>query len=471
MKHYKKLLIWIFLGVIFWLCFPAPKTRHNADYSIGDRHMDSVILSTGIIEMAMVEKWLELATVHRSPLSRTENLQMDAKLVIGIECESDNSSVVVETVKSLLRHGQKSTSRFLIVVQFYSSGTERFRNPAWMFERAMRRHVSDGNVIIIETSPRVNDELIISTEQLDYEAFRRTKQGFQFAHLMLFSSKFAKHVLYLSENMSSQNNFVDKMEEFINEIDSQGWISLHFGGFGWYGSLFKFFDIYPISQAILSRCHKQSVTETLNDIINQVYPPCHNKIGHNCVQELGMAVIKHKPSLFIAKTPCEYTKSSVLHGKATHCRDPNRPLTNEPRPWEDVPIYVNPAATLHTTMRPIKPHTLDGAYNLQDYLLVEAPTAGDTIVINFTTPVAIEEYFLRSWHSGHPKARFDTNTYIDVCPLYVHKVDLSNTYYFKYKIQPDGYITVGRFDDRGIAQGPLGEDRFGKIRSVPNTSE
>ena len=54
---------------------------------------------------------------------------------------------------------------------------------------------------------------------------------------------------------------------------------------------------------------------------------------------------------------------------------------------------------------------------------------------------------------------------MDVLPLFPEKIDLSGTSLFEFRQRDDGFVTVGRVNDRAIAEGPLG-DRFGKLRAV-----
>ncbi len=86
------------------------------------------------------------------------------------------------------------------------------------------------------------------------------------------------------------------------------------------------------------------------------------------------------------------------------------------------------------------------------------------VFFNFTPPVILEEFYIRAWHKDH-KGHLDKNVYIDILPLFPDKVTFPHKQYFKYKQLEDGYFKVGRFNDRSIAEGPLG-DYFGKVYSM-----
>jgi hypothetical protein len=212
--------------------------------------------------------------------------------------------------------------------------------------------------------------------------------------LHIVSNRCGKY-LQSDQHFQGEDGFLSTIQEFVAKIRHNDWIYISFGnGQGLTGKLLSC-DHLPSLTKHLRNTAPHDIDTSLQEYVDAVYPPCDLSkadITQNCKQELGRAYYHYRPSLFVRR----------LDGP----RDPDIAVSHEPFPWEDVPVYLNPKARLSTTMKEIDGHTLSSAYNLDGYLLVEPPVAGDVIFVNFTPPVPIEELFLRSWHSGHPNAHF-----------------------------------------------------------------
>ena len=102
---------------------------------------------------------------------------------------------------------------------------------------------------------------------------------------------------------------------------------------------------------------------------------------------------------------------------------------------------------------------------MADVLVAHPPIAGDVIYFNFTPPIAIEEFFLRTKHASYLQKGLNTGTYVEVLPLYPEQMKLKPNGLFKFSRTTSGCVRVGRINDRGIAKGPIG-DSFGKLRSL-----
>jgi len=220
-------------------------------------------------------------------------------------------------------------------------------------------------------------------------------------------------------------------------------------------------DIPAILQMLLLYADYENIETILDKYVELQYPNCsqESKITSRCIQELGLARIHHYPAL--ATSPQHHAAANPI--KTTDARTP---AGQEAWPWEDVPMYVNPPAIISTSLKSKGEHSISTTYALQGHFLAEAPGPGDHVYFNFTMPVLLEEFYIRCWHPQHPGARLNTDTYIDILPLFPDQVPLSEVQtYFRSQRLADGFISVGRVNDRCNAEAPLGS-KYGKIRSA-----
>ena len=138
-----------------------------------------------------------------------------------------------------------------------------------------------------------------------------------------------------------------------------------------------------------------------------------------CAHEIDKLRLLHRPSLF--QHIGHY--SSWPGAQWTNYSDGNFLLGYEPWPWSDVPVYVNPPARISTTLKLYHPYSVRKLYAMTDVLLAKPAKSGDVIYLNFTPPVAIEEFFIRTKHYLYPNKGLSTGTLIEVLPLQSHQID------------------------------------------------
>lgn len=390
------------------------------------------------------------SVVWRKGIAKVDDLSSHHyKYIVGIMV--DGEDVDFASLNSLLMNvtqGITSDNRFLIVLQLneyvYTSDDDQLKTIYSALLKDGFLEIVFPKSIWFKGHPKIST--LASKEMVDL------------VHLMSYASARGSYSLFLHRELNASSGVLTEIDGFINEVNSEDWLSIDFAvRQDLYGKLFKSSHMFSFVDFLLQHISQSGDMSTAyQKYANIMHPPCDlskKGIETSCQQELGLSTIQYRPSLF-----WNSVQSSAR-------RDPNIPVGHEPYPWEKVPIYLNPSAQLWTSMHEIEDHTLHNAYSLNGYLMVQRPVAGDVVFVNFTPPVPLDEFFLRCWHSGHPEAHFDSSTYVDVLPVHHHQVTLNNEYkLFKYQPQDGNYIKVGKFNERGIAEGPLGHV-FGKIAS------
>ena len=180
-----------------------------------------------------------------------------------------------------------------------------------------------------------------------------------------------------------------------------------------------------------------------------------------CASDTTQLRLLHRPSLF--QHIGFY--SSWPGDEGTNNSDINVPIGYEPWPWSDVPIFVNPPARIFTSLKLHNVKALKNLYSMVDVLVAHPPIAGDVIYFNFTPPITIKEFFLRTKHTSYLQKGLNTGMYVEFLPLYPEQMKLKPTGLFKFSRMTPECVRVGRINDRGIAEGPIGNS-FGKLCSL-----
>ncbi len=118
--------------------------------------------------------------------------------------------------------------------------------------------------------------------------------------------------------------------------------------------------------------------------------------------------------------------------------------------------HRNPAATIASPIKAYKTNTIERAYRGEGFFWGLMPQAGDTIEFHFEQPQRLQGYRVRSGNLEHPSDLL-YDTLVEVLPA---------------PQGPNGaaaagrYVTVGRFDELGVAEAKLRPDELGPLASV-----
>ena len=306
----------------------------------------------------------------------------------------------------------------------------------------------------------------ILSEIMDSKATWRRKLYLDYAHLFLYSSlQNGKYYIHLEDDTAVDEDFLGKIDEFREEVGDFPWEMLEFSTLRFIGKMFRKSDLRDLAQLLFQEYYKDVTAEALlHQYISTKELSCMEnfKISQNKsnrVNFCGQLRLVHRPSL--VQHVGFY--SSWPGAEWTNVTDGNCPVGHEPWPWMKVPIYINPSALISTSLVTDFPNTLETMYSRKGAFLCSPPKKGDTIDFTFTPTVKLEEFFIRTKHLSHPNKGFNTDTYVEILPLDPSKVDLTPSNLFKYSQIADGFIRVGRVNDRGIAEGLIG-DQFGKVK-------
>ncbi|KAI4879318.1 hypothetical protein NFI96_022622 [Prochilodus magdalenae] len=116
--------------------------------------------------------------------------------------------------------------------------------------------------------------------------------------------------------------------------------------------------------------------------------------------------------------------------------------------------HSNPAAVLSTSLKDYQGHSVERAYQGQDFFWGLSPVKGDYVLITFTQPRIIKGYFFRSGNIETNGDKF-YNTTVEVLPNdasvkeQVEKGQLSCC-----RSSSDGFAVIGSFVN-GVAEGEI----------------
>ena len=340
---------------------------------------------------------------------------------------------------------------FQLIVQIGEKNNSQIEKCISTAYKLVQKYGFSTEIEIIFPNPTLYNILEQGSSELDNW---KRKLFLDVIHLLLYVSTKSGFYLHLEDDLDPIDNFLHHIEIFRKEIRVENWIMLEYSTLGFMGKMLKMQHIPKLLELIFQEMNENMTGE---DIIDRFIASFCTR-EQTCAREMNKLRLLHRPSLF--QHIGHY--SSWPGAQWTNCSDANFPLGYEPWPWSDVPIYVNPPARISTTLQLYHPYSVRKLYAMTDVLLAKPAKSGDVIYFNFTPPVTIEEFFIRTSHHLYPNKGLSTGTLIEVLPLQSHQIDQKQSSIVKS--HPE-FITVGQVNDRGIAEGPVGE-KFGKLRSL-----
>ena len=353
-----------------------------------------------------------------------------------------------KTLETLLDNRSKNIS-YQLIIQIGERNLFEIEKRIITIRTLLRKYGLTSEMEILLPNPQLYN--ILPDGPLKLENWRR-KLFTDLIHLLLYASTKGGFYLHLEDDIDTASDFLHHIDAFRKEVRHENWAMLEFSTLGFLGKMFKVQNIPRLIQLLMSNIDESITGEALIDKFVGSF--CTKK--KTCAQELNTLRLLHRPSLF---QHVGYY-SSLPGAEWTNYSDVNFPVGYEPWPWSDVPIYVNPPARISTTLMTYYPDSLQKLYAMTDVLLTKAAKAGDVIYFNFTPPVTIEEFFIRTQHDSYPKRGLDSGTFVEVLSLKTQNQGPNQ------RLKSDSrFVTVGQVNERGIAEGPLGE-RFGKLLSL-----
>lgn len=158
----------------------------------------------------------------------------------------------------------------------------------------------------------------------------------------------AQYYLHIpvTDTLQFADNFMDRINSFVGEISGNDiWYTINFSTIPNLGVLFKATYLHSMSDFNTS-----SPFSDVTGFINSMYPPCHPDavdVTATCLQELGVVQLVHHPALMWLAQLVQ---------------------TQEPWPWTDVPVIVNPPVVISSSLSSLPTRSLTKAYYYQVHL-------------------------------------------------------------------------------------------------------
>uniref|UniRef100_A0A672S766 Alpha-1,3-mannosyl-glycoprotein 4-beta-N-acetylglucosaminyltransferase B-like n=1 Tax=Sinocyclocheilus grahami TaxID=75366 RepID=A0A672S766_SINGR len=270
----------------------------------------------------------------------------------------------------------------------------------------------------------------------------RTKQNLDYSFLMLYAQSKGTYYVQLEDDIVAKQGFFQSMKKYIEQVLSEEWLFLEFSQLGFIGKLFRTSDLPMIVEFFLM-FHKDKPIDWLLDHILWVKVCNPEKDLKHCNNEKARLKRAYKPSLFQ-----HVGLHSSLPGKIQNLKDKdfgNQVLFKG---------HYNPPAELSSSLEKYQSHTLERAYNGDDFFWGLTPKRGDYILITFTTPQAVKGYFFRSGNIETNGDRF-YNTTVEVLPNNNSvKEKVTRGELACCKTSSDGFVQIGSFKN-GVAEGEV----------------
>ncbi|RZF33720.1 hypothetical protein LSTR_LSTR007748 [Laodelphax striatellus] len=274
----------------------------------------------------------------------------------------------------------------------------------------------------------------------------RTKQNLDFAYLMMYAQSKSVYYVQLEDDILAKSNFVSAMKSLAQQraAQQQSWFLLDFCTLGFIGKFFRTADLPKLTQFLLMFHNSKPVDWLLEDLIRTMV--CGRYTAKvSCEKSIHEVWVSSKPSLFQ-----HVGTQSSLKGKVQNLKDPQ---------FGKINLHIahkNPEATVASDVKTHKRYTLARAYAGETYFWGLVPEAGDHLNFKFKVPLRIKRYLFRSGNPEHPSDKFHDTT-VEVLPV--------NPPQKKEKMTKDGFIIVGEFNSKGVAEGSLGKE-YGLIKEL-----
>ncbi|XP_039287077.1 alpha-1,3-mannosyl-glycoprotein 4-beta-N-acetylglucosaminyltransferase B-like isoform X2 [Nilaparvata lugens] len=365
----------------------------------------------------------------------------------------ENQTYVLATLQNLLDGmSQEEKDDTIIIVFIAETIKDYILQIANSIKKDFKSHSDSGLIEVISPAASFYPDL----SKLDSNIYNdtkdryrwRTKQNLDYAYLMMYSYSKSKYYVQLEDDILAKPNFITTMIETAQEETAraaESWVLLDFCKLGFIGKLFNSEDLPPFAQFLLKNHTSKPVDWLLQDFIStRVCPLEEDHFQLFCQQK--------KDQIWIIKTSLfqHVGVQSSLKGKVQNLKDEG---------FGEIALYFphrNPGATVMSEVKAFKRYTLDRAYVGETFFWGLVANKGDHLYFKFKVPLIIKRYLFRSGNVEHPSDIF-YNTSVEVLPVN-HLPKTQNTV-------ADGFVIVGEFNSKGVAEGSLGS-QYGLIREL-----
>ncbi|XP_069026692.1 alpha-1,3-mannosyl-glycoprotein 4-beta-N-acetylglucosaminyltransferase B isoform X2 [Embiotoca jacksoni] len=370
-------------------------------------------------------------------------------MVLGIPTvKREKQSYLVNTLSSLLFSLKSSQCRDLLIVIFVAeTDSDYVGSVAESIRKNFPVEVKSGLLEVVSPSQYYYPNFTLLKETFGDSKDRvkwRTKQNLDFSFLMLYAQDKGTYYVQLEDDVVAKEGYYNDMKTFATQEASKKWLYLEFSQLGFIGKMFRTRDLPMIAEFFLM-FHKDKPIDWLLDHILWVKACNPEKDKKDCNAQKALLKQTYKPSLFQ-----HVGLHSSLPGKLQHLKDKDFRKQSLHR------AHNNPAAQLNSSMKHYQQHSLDRAYQGQDFFWAVTPIQGDFILFNFSQPIHISRYLFRS---GNIETSRDMlyNTTVEVLPSNTSARDkLVTGSSSNYTQSDNGFIIIGAFQN-GVAQGEIEE--------------
>ncbi|XP_039300540.1 alpha-1,3-mannosyl-glycoprotein 4-beta-N-acetylglucosaminyltransferase B-like [Nilaparvata lugens] len=359
---------------------------------------------------------------------------------------------VLATLQNLLDGmSQVEKDNTIIIVLIAETNEDYILQITNSIQHDFQPHLDSGLIeVIVPAASFYPDLSKIKTNYLNEPTDRfywRTKQNLDFAYLMMYSHTKSKYYVQLEDDILAIPNFATIMVKAAHEetATKESWVVIDFCNLGFIGKLFKSVDLPQFAQFLLMFHTAKPVDWLLHYFISTLV--CHLEKDHISCNKAKSQVWIHKPPLFQ-----HVGTQSSLKGKVQNLKDSE---------FGKVALYFphqNPDASVYSEAIGYKRHTLQQVYTGKNFFWSLQSQYMDHMWFVFKEPLIIKRYLFRSGNAEHPSYIF-CNTSVEVLP----KNPLPESE--RLPRTDDGYIVVGAFNSKGVAEGTLGR-RYGLIREL-----
>ncbi|XP_043530063.1 alpha-1,3-mannosyl-glycoprotein 4-beta-N-acetylglucosaminyltransferase B-like isoform X1 [Chiloscyllium plagiosum] len=384
-----------------------------------------------------------------------------ALLVMGVPTvKRESQTYLLDTLNSLIYELSPEEKKKCVIVVFIAEVEEDYVNKlVENLQNTYSNEIQSGLLEIISPSADFYPDLSNLKETFGDTQQRvrwRTKQNLDYSFLMMYAQAKGVFYLQLEDDIIATPNYLQTMMNFAEQQPSDDWLTLEFSQLGFIGKLFKSPDLTLVIEFIIM-FYKDKPIDWLLDHILWVKVCNPEKDAKHCDRQKANLRIRYKPSLFQ-----HVGTHSSLVGKLQPLKDKDfkKGLLHKG--------HTNPTAELTCSLKIYQQHSLEKAYQGDDFFWAFTPMVGDFIKFRFYQPLKIERYLFRSGNMEHPGDKF-FNTTVEILPVDKSEFDknvLHNniTKYLKYQETEDGYYRIGAFRN-GIAEGEV-DASIGKIEAL-----
>uniref|UniRef100_A0A8C1X6M7 Zgc:154054 n=1 Tax=Cyprinus carpio TaxID=7962 RepID=A0A8C1X6M7_CYPCA len=391
------------------------------------------------------------------PIVHLGKRRTGVSLVLGVPTvHRQKQSYLVNTLQSLLYDLSTAERKDIVIVVFVAETNATFvKAVVQSVQTNLPDAVSSGVIEVISPSPHYYPDLSNLKETFGDPKERvrwRTKQNLDYSFLMLYAQSKGTYYVQLEDDIVAKQGFFESMKTYIEQVLSEEWLFMEFSQLGFIGKLFRTSDLPMIVEFFLM-FHKDKPIDWLLDHILWVKVCNPEKDLKHCNNEKAQLKRTYKPSLFQ-----HVGLHSSLTGKIQNLKDKdfgNQVLFKG---------HYNPPAELSSSLEKYQSHTLERAYNGEDFFWGLTPKRGDYILITFTTPQAVKGYFFRSGNIETNGDRF-YNTTVEVLPNNNSvKEKVTRGELACCKPSSDGFVQIGYFKN-GVAEGEV-DGALGEIAAM-----